>query len=130
MYAAPILLLISILAFDRFDTSAPTITNGPGDTRDNSQTGKYGQLPGSTSTALSLSVYPIFNPATQGSSSRLSQDDIARIVATVGVHFQLQTLSSSHQVNPVSSSAGVSSIAATSSATVTVSNSSKNLYRV
>ena len=63
----------------------------PEDIRDNSQTGEHGQLPGSTSAASLSSVYPIFNPATQESSSRLSQDDIAQIVAAVGVHFQLQT---------------------------------------
>ena len=81
---------------------------------DISQMAKHGQLPGSTSSIASLSsVHPIYNPAMQVSSSRLSQGDIDQIVATVGVYFQLSTWMSSraYQVNPISSSAEVSTIA-------------------
>ena len=57
-----------------------------GDTGDDSPTGEHGQPGNGAATSSSSSNHPIFNPAAQGSSSRLSQDNITQIVAAVGVH--------------------------------------------
>ena len=128
-YVATVLLLISILAFDQFGSSSPTsyITNGGSGGRERQLINQRAR-PAARKYLRRVFIIslPIFNPATQESSSRLSQDDIARIMAAVGVHFQLQTLretlSSSHQANLIFSSAGVSTIAVPSSATITISN--------